>query len=159
LCGDAGEYHEATGLLADQCCKDRILKKAPSCDEDHPPCVLSPSYKENLNKYVIERPKRHALDDCNKAVSISRSKNALGIEKGEFFTKLTIEGTTKYQDAKALAIKVRGLCEAKTRQSNELAARYSEKVASATEEEKKKDALSGVSKVMEWEDKRDNEKA
>jgi len=99
------------------------------------------------------------LDDCNKAVSISRSKNALGIEKGEFLSKLAIEGTTKYQDAKALAIRVRGLCEAKTRQSKELVARYAQKVSSASAEDKKKDPLSGVSKVMQWEDKRDNEKA
>ena len=50
--------------------------------------------QENLNKYVIDRPKRHALDDCNKAVSISRSKNALGIEKGEFLSKLAIRKRT-----------------------------------------------------------------
>jgi len=158
LCGDVGKYHEATGKLADQCCKDRILKNAPSCDKDHAPCVLSPSYKEKLAKYVIVRPNRHALDDCNKAVSISRSKNAVGVAKGDIFSTL-VSGTTKYEAAKALAVKVKGLCDAKTRQSKDLIKTYSAEISSAEAEDKKKDPLSGMSNVDQWEDKLEGEKA
>ena len=61
--------------------------------------------------------------------NIIRVRHALSIDKGEFLSKLFIEGRTKYEDAKALAIKVRSLCKAKTRQSEELVARYAQKVS------------------------------
>merc|ERR1740117_1394390 len=52
LCSNVGEYHEVTGQLADNCCKDRVLTKAASCDKNHPPCVLSASYKSAIAKWV-----------------------------------------------------------------------------------------------------------
>jgi hypothetical protein len=159
LCGEPGKYNEATGKLVGQCCRDVILKSAPSCDKDHPPCVLSPDYKKTLADYVIKRPQRHAMDDCTKAVPIARAKNALGIEKGEYFTKLFLEGRTKYEDAKAMSIKVRGLVQAKSRQSEEQMLQYQKKIDTASAWAKKVDPLTGTSKVNFWEDERDQEKA
>jgi len=159
LCDNVGKYNEVTGKLADNCCKDRILKKATSCDKNHPPCVLSASYKESIDKYVIERPKRHAMDDCNKAIPIARSKHALGIEKGEFFSQLYLEARTKYEEAKEIADKVANLCTKKTVQSKEHVEEYSRKVAEAKASDKVKDPLSGLSKVNQWNAAGGDEKA
>ena len=50
------------------------MDKDISCEDTHAPCVLSDSYKESIAKYVIQRPKRHAMDDCTKAVPIARAQ-------------------------------------------------------------------------------------
>merc|ERR1719240_1278866 len=85
LCDDVGAYNEKTGKLADNCCKNRILKADVSCDENHPPCVLSPSYKKHIEDYVEKKYKRHAMQDCTKAEAKARLSHACGIEKGEYF--------------------------------------------------------------------------
>merc|ERR1719265_32375 len=98
LCSNPGKFHEVTGKLADNCCKNRIAKAKVSCDDNHPPCVLSASYKETIDNYVIQRPKRHAAADCNKAVPVTYSKHANAIAKGDFLSKLYIQGKTKYKE-------------------------------------------------------------
>jgi len=158
LCDDEGKYHEATGKLAGNCCKKRILEKAVSCDKDHAPCVLSPSYKEALSNYVMDKPKRHAMDDCNKAVDIARAKHDMGIDKGDFLAKLYF-ANTRYKEARSIAIKVEGLCADKTSQSKSLVTEYAAKIAKATPGDKVKDPMSGVSQLDKWENKKEDEEA
>jgi hypothetical protein len=120
---------------------------------------LSASYKESLDNYVIEHPKRNALDDCNKAIPIARAKHALGIEKGEYFSQLYLEGKTQYQDAKDIAVKVQGLCKRKIERSKEQEAEFSAKIKKATLGDKAENPLTGLSNTQKWADARDDEKA
>merc|ERR1719424_1475545 len=62
----------------------------------------------------------------------------------------------KYEEAKALAIKVKFLCEEKLGQYEELVAKSSEKVSNANAEDNKKNKLTGVSNVMRWKDERED---
>lgn len=159
LCDDVGKYNEATGKLADNCCRERIAKKAVSCDENHPPCVLSDSYAENLSKYKFTRPKRHAMDDCNKAPEMARFQHAMGLAKGKFFAKLYLSGKTKYEDALEIANKVARLVEKKTAELKETDGELSAKIAAATKKDKVVDKLTGMSKYTKWQDELESHKS
>jgi hypothetical protein len=150
LCDDPGKFNEVTGKLVDNCCKERILKKDVSCDKDHPPCVLSPEYKKTLNTYKFERPKRHAMDDCNKAVEIARNHHAIGIDRGQMLAKLYL-AKTKYEEALDIAVKVDRLTKERIEEIEEALAPQREKVANCSPEDKKVDKNSGVSQCQKWE--------
>jgi hypothetical protein len=146
-------------LLADNCCKSRIMKKAPSCNDDHPPCVLPEDYATKLKEYEEELPKRHAMQDCNKAMEITRLKQAMGVEKGEFLVKLYIDGETRYQDALDIAVKVERLCEDKIDDIAEKQEPLKAKIADASDEDKEIDPLTGTSKVQIWKDDLESDKS
>jgi len=155
MCDDPAafaEHNAKTGRLADNCCKARVMKNAPSCDKDHPPCVLSADYAKNLKNYVIERPKRHAMDDCNKAVEIARAKHGLGVEKGQFFADLFVKGKTRYEDALEIATKVDQLCETKIGDIGEEEKPLKAQIDGASAADKKVDQLTGASQVDKWQE-------
>lgn len=119
LCDAPGKLEEKTGKLADNCCKDRILEAAKSCDDNHPPCVLSPSYIKKLDKWAEKMPKRHAMHDCTKAESISRLRHACGVDKGEALGRLYVAQTGKLEDTIEIAKKVVEKLEAKGEKAEE----------------------------------------
>jgi hypothetical protein len=151
LCGDPGKYNEATGLLVDQCCYGRIMKRAPSCDKDHPPCALSPAYKETLKKWTQDIPARHAMQDCNSAIPKARNSHDHAIDKGEFLAELYLKGETKYKDALRIAQDVYHKCDEKIAEGDEKAADAAAKVAGANAADEVKNPLTGKSPKMKWE--------
>jgi hypothetical protein len=152
LCDNPGKYHELTGKLVGQCCKSLITEKAPSCDKDHPPCVLSESYAPSLKNWVQDLPKRHAMQDCNKAIEISRMKQSLGVERGELLARLYTDGNTRYEEALEIAVKVDRLCEKKIDDLNDQSGPLKAKIKSATAADDKIDPLTGASSVSAWKD-------
>jgi hypothetical protein len=178
LCDSDGKYHEETGKLAGNCCKSRILKEAPSCDKSHAPCVLSDDYRESLEKFVYDRPNRHAMDDCTKAVPIVRKKHDEGVERGHFYARFYL-GDNKFKEAKEIAIKVMRLCDEKTAESKRLIDEYTTKISEVSlvkishetsggpkdwanfrpEETVEENPFTGMTTVEEWQDKLENEEA
>jgi hypothetical protein len=153
LCDDPAAFAEAnekTGKLADNCCKARVAKAAKSCDESHAPCVLNKDYAKTLKTYVFKREKRHAMDDCNKAIEIARAKHDLGVEKGEWLAKLFLEGNTVYEDAKDIAINVDQLVRNKLGDIEDENDELERKIAAATDADKKVTQALGMSNVDKW---------
>jgi hypothetical protein len=151
LCDNPGKYNEVTGKLVDECCYTRVKKDAPSCDKDHPPCVLSPDYKETLKKWKQDLPNRHAMQDCNKAIPKARLSHDNAMEKGEFLAQLYLNGETKYKDAQRIADDVAHKCEGMIKEGGEKQAEYEAKAAKATAGDKEVNPLTGESQLSDWE--------
>jgi hypothetical protein len=153
LCNDPAAFAEAnekTGKLADNCCKSRVAKSAKSCDESHAPCVLNDDYAKQLKTYVFKRAKRHAMDDCNKAIEIARATHDLGVEKGEWLAKLFLDGQTVYEDAKDIAVNVRQLCINKIGDIDDEDDELQRKIDGASDGDKKVQQSLGMSNVDKW---------
>jgi hypothetical protein len=99
------------------------------------------------------------MQDCNKAVNATYGKHARALDKGEFLAKLYLEGKTKYQKAKEIAIDVDSKCHKRIAEAEQEAADYDAKIAGAQAEDKKENQLTGQTNVKKWTDARDNAKA
>jgi hypothetical protein len=151
LCDNPGKYNEVTGKLVDQCCYTLVKKGAPSCDKDHPPCVLSPEYKETLKKWKQDLPNRHAMQDCNKAIPKARMSHDNAMEKGEFLAQLYLNGETKYKDAERIADDVAHKCDDMIKAGDDKKAEYEAKAKKATAGDKEVNPLTGESQLSDWE--------
>jgi hypothetical protein len=111
---------------------------------------LSPDYAKELDTYKIDRPSRHAMDDCNKAINMAREKHGLGIEKGEFLSRMYLEGQTRYEDALNIAVKVAHLCDKKILEIEDEDYPLREKMSKATKADKEVNIFTGTSQYETW---------
>jgi hypothetical protein len=146
MCKYPDKFFKATGQMADKCCVSFIMASKVTCDAGQAPCIMKASVGDSLDAW------QDIMQGCKTPKCQHRVSSSKAAEKGDFLAVLFTDGTAKYQQAREVAQKSLNDCRRKVKEDKEGADAYKRKIASATDEDKEKNPLTGLSKVMKWQD-------